>query len=39
MDTPVVPIVAGLGALVVAGLVAVVIIDRLRGGPTLLPAT
>jgi benzodiazapine receptor len=39
MDTPIVPIVAGLGALVVAGLVAVVIIDRLRGGPSLLPAT
>lgn len=36
IDTPIVPVVAGAGALIVAGLVAAVLVARLRRGPSAL---
>lgn len=38
IDTPIVPYVAGAGALLVAGLVATVVVERVRRGPTLMSA-
>lgn len=37
MDTPVVPVVAGSGAIVIGALIVLLVLDRRRGRTTLLP--